>query len=573
MDEKYLYFTCDNKLVSLSHRLAQKLEPIAKLDPRDEPYFLDRDYFLTNAVFSALRFDNFDKLNDEEYEEARLWFEEPNEIRGEFNTDPFVVIVSGKQFRTTKETLIKCNYYKEIFENFDKNPLPLDMNYEAFCSIVRYLRNNKCSIEKKYKDEVEYLIVDYKIGYKNKVNNYKITQLSTDDFKMDNNIIEGNLNYEIYTTENPQITFHKSIYRRHTASIRNNIILESFLQDGDTIDKTYIINNHLLQSLWCKIDDMNFVEVYESIKNIKVSIGNTPFIDLVGDSLKICNENYADVHIKANGLTYLWNLFSGCKIPLCALKEKDKNIKIQIKFNKLLKKNMLLGVTCFNLENTELTRFKAVQHEYLFRQYENKIVSVTKDKPIDINFFEFDKLSVDDFTMNDENLLEPMSCEALFLILKPDDNNFDDVEINGKLTVYDRPKLDSINPTNIQTFLDNNKNYKNGCHKSMFEINKFVCKDLISLHHDYDLDENVYALFFSLSRTNEFQPTGIINGELNINVIPNFNGKIIVLGKFINVLRILNKEISWYRSYAGKANDPEEETYFGAILDKKPKKI
>lgn len=140
--DTYINFISDGKNISLSTEIASMIPAIVKLEP--DEYFLDRDYHLVNAIFSAIRFENYEKLTKEEYEEARIWMEEPEKIMGSWNATILDIIVSGQPIRTSIDTLKRCNYYKRIFEDFDGKTEPLDMSAEAFKDILRNLRNPSC---------------------------------------------------------------------------------------------------------------------------------------------------------------------------------------------------------------------------------------------------------------------------------------------------------------------------------------------------------------------------------------------------------------------------------------------
>lgn len=569
--DKYINFTCDEKNISLSFEIASMIPVIAGLEPCKN-YFLDRDYYLVNAFFSAVRFDNYNKLNNKEYEEARIWLEEPERIMGSWNANIIEITVAGQSVRTSIETLKRCNYYKQIFENFNGKPMPLDMSVDAFKEIIRYLRNPKCRINKKYKDETIFLQIDYKTSFKQTEDKeIEITPIMNKPLVKESKKVSEYTNK--YLNENPDITFNKMVYSRHVLTQKESKILNTTNINGDSYLFCEPLDNHgidnLFRGLFCKMEGMNYKDLYESIERIKISIDDILFVNLSGDGLNLENRIFKDNHEKSGGLTYLWVLNSGIAIPLLALQESPKILKVDIKFKTNFKRKFILGCIHHIVYSEEKDRLQHLSHEYLHKPLIDTSIQVTKGEKTIIEFNPYDGLLDTERLINEDDLNQT-SFESFFYIMNPQEGIPD---INGslKVSILDTYTGKQI-PIGASPFTPNfnqlkkdvnrdirkyikdqyEKHKKNKLTYELYAINRLQSKEFIELEYDYNLSSNIYASIFSLIRSEIQQPSGFVNGfSYCFEIIPEFTGELILCSRTFRVLRIMNGKAEWVNKFEG----------------------
>ncbi len=167
-----------------------------------------------------------------------------------------------------------------------------------------------------------------------------------------------------YITKEPQVTFFKSVYRRHTPFIVVNI---EVLGTTNTTNTTIITvpnddNMHLLNTITIVHDDPLLVK---HIEYIEIRIGGVMIdrIDQIeNDPFNKTINQYDDIR---GGILRPWFWFNeqGGSYPLCA--SKLSPVEMIINWKKETQPNLRFYVSGFVLADQELARFKNVSHEYL----------------------------------------------------------------------------------------------------------------------------------------------------------------------------------------------------------------
>ena len=193
---------------------------------------------------------------------------------------------------------------------------------------------------------------------------------------------------DIYLTGNPQITFFKVVYRRHT-----NFAVESIEQtyngsasDNSKISVTVSRNGDLLSSVWLATKTSaacTATEAWASIDNVEVEIGGQVIDKQYGHWMQV----WTDLSLgsdkstllddclttpAAGGVSYLPLQFWFCRnpglaLPLIALQYHE--VKLNVTFATLTNETGV-SVWCdyVFLDTDERRRFAQVSHEYLIEQ-------------------------------------------------------------------------------------------------------------------------------------------------------------------------------------------------------------
>ena len=189
---------------------------------------------------------------------------------------------------------------------------------------------------------------------------------------------------DVYLTGNPQITFFKVVYRRHTnfsiESIQqtfngnaqpNNRVTCQISRNGDLVHKLYVVFTHT-----GSIDDAR-----KCIKKVEVEIGGQLIDRQYGDWMTIWNEltlskgkedgynTMIDATSDTNAYVPLEFWFCrniGLALPLIALQYHE--VKINIEFNSVPFTDATLWADYIFLDTDERRRFAQLSHEYLIEQ-------------------------------------------------------------------------------------------------------------------------------------------------------------------------------------------------------------
>jgi len=187
---------------------------------------------------------------------------------------------------------------------------------------------------------------------------------------------------DVYLTGNPQITFFKVVYRRHT-----NFSIESIQQtfngnagkgkrvtcqisrNGDLVHKLYVVFTH----------DASITDARKCIKKVEVEIGGQLIDRQYGDWMTIWNEltlpagkknGYEEMIAETNAYVPLEFWFCrniGLALPLIALQYHEVKINIEFDADNDFTDATLWADYIF-LDTDERRRFAQLSHEYLIEQ-------------------------------------------------------------------------------------------------------------------------------------------------------------------------------------------------------------
>jgi hypothetical protein len=213
---------------------------------------------------------------------------------------------------------------------------------------------------------------------------------------------------DIYLSGNPQITFFKVVYRRHT-----NFAVESIEQthNGSVADKSKISvtvsrNGDLLSQVWLAVGtsaNYDSQKAWAAINNVEVEIGGQVIDKQYGDWMRIWTDL---THDKAKNeslgncltststtecfipLQFWFCRNPGLALPLIALQYHE--VKLNITFG-TLQAAPTVTVWCdyVFLDTDERRRFAQVSHEYLIEQvqYSNALsVTASSDAQHELRF-------------------------------------------------------------------------------------------------------------------------------------------------------------------------------------------
>ena len=320
---------------------------------------------------------------------------------------------------------------------------------------------------------------------------------------------------DVYLTGNPQITFFKVVYRRHT-----NFSIESIQQtfngnagkgkrvtcqisrNGDLVHKLYVVFTHT-----ASISDAR-----KCIKKVEVEIGGQLIDRQYGDWMTIWNELTLPAG-KKNGYDAMINVTSstdayvplefwfcrniGLALPLIALQYHE--VKINIEFSTEPFTDATLWADYIFLDTDERRRFAQLSHEYLIEQ-----VQFTGGESI-----------------NSSNLSAKLS--------------------------FNHPVKELIWQENSQAKLGKTKLMLNGNDRFAERDTKYFTHVQPYQHHtnipNSSCNINVYS--FAL-KPEEHQPSGTLNmsridtAQLKISDIPQDTGEVKIYAHSYNVLRILS---------------------------------
>ena len=193
---------------------------------------------------------------------------------------------------------------------------------------------------------------------------------------------------DVYLTGNPQITFFKVVYRRHT-----NFSIESIQQTfngnaskGNRVTCQISRNGDLVHKLYVVFDSVTGAntDARKCIKKVEVEIGGQLIDRQYGDWMIIWNELTLPIG-KKTGYTYMINGTSagddkayvplefwfcrniGLALPLIALQYHE--VKINIEFDAGIEfGDATLWADYIFLDTDERRRFAQLSHEYLIEQ-------------------------------------------------------------------------------------------------------------------------------------------------------------------------------------------------------------
>jgi len=210
---------------------------------------------------------------------------------------------------------------------------------------------------------------------------------------------------DVYLTGNPQITFFKVVYRRHT-NFSKEAIAQQWNGAGDTKTCTLSRNGDLVQEIYMTASSGKALTLSQ-IKSVEVEIGGQKIDKHYQDWLTIYDELFEenrdlkDALAAANGfvpLRFWFNRNPGLALPLIALQYHEVKIVAEFATGKGVECSGLL-VNYLYLDTDERRRFAQVSHEYLIEQVQhtggetlvntdtNKTVTLTFNHPVKALFW------------------------------------------------------------------------------------------------------------------------------------------------------------------------------------------
>jgi len=206
---------------------------------------------------------------------------------------------------------------------------------------------------------------------------------------------------DIYLTGNPQITFFKVVYRRHT-----NFAIESIDQTfngqvsaGKKITVTIARNGDLLHRLWLEMGCGNVDNAFKTIDYAEVEIGGQVIDKQYGEWMAVWTElshpydqalmldrmiSGTSVNIP---LQFWFCRNPGLAFPLIALQYHE--VKLNIQFTSAVAVNSVtVWADYIFLDTDERRRFAQVSHEYLIEQvqFSNDLKSAAGSNQIELRF-------------------------------------------------------------------------------------------------------------------------------------------------------------------------------------------
>ena len=212
---------------------------------------------------------------------------------------------------------------------------------------------------------------------------------------------------DVYLTGNPQITFFKVVYRRHT-NFSKEAIEQTFNGSvglGNTLNCTLSRNGDLIQEIYLKTectDNGTAADVTDLIEHVEVEIGGQKIDKHYAEWFDIYNQLFesnsksrvAMATTTSNAKTtcyvplrFWFNRNPGLALPLIALQYHEVKINLKVASSVANLKSLdsaSLLVNYLYLDTDERRRFAQVSHEYLIEQVQHTGVE-TKAK-VTMNF-------------------------------------------------------------------------------------------------------------------------------------------------------------------------------------------
>ena len=205
---------------------------------------------------------------------------------------------------------------------------------------------------------------------------------------------------DVYLTGNPQITFFKVVYRRHT-NFSKECIEQTFsgaVGPNKRVSATLARNGDLVQEVYLKFTGHNATDNTDAISWAECEIGgqkidkqytewmtiyNTLFESNHDYRLAMCSNNAATNYVP---LRFWFNRNPGLALPLIALQYHEVKINIQLSAAATGATDAILLVNYLYLDTDERRRFAQVSHEYLIEQVQHTGDETVEDGKITLNF-------------------------------------------------------------------------------------------------------------------------------------------------------------------------------------------
>jgi hypothetical protein len=204
---------------------------------------------------------------------------------------------------------------------------------------------------------------------------------------------------DVYLTGNPQITFFKVVYRRHT-NFSKECIEQTFsgaVGSNKRVTATLARNGDLVQEVYLKCtspdaagDNTNMISWVEcEIGGQKIDKQYSTWLDIYNSLFETNHDYRVAMTSVRNGVNYIplrfwFNRNPGLALPLIALQYHE--VKINMQLGTVGGEDATLLVNYVYLDTDERRRFAQVSHEYLIEQVQHTGDETVENGKITLNF-------------------------------------------------------------------------------------------------------------------------------------------------------------------------------------------
>lgn len=383
---------------------------------------LDVDTKFFQKLLNVLRFDKDIDLSD--YLDDLIKLGLVDEIKNNENEEIIAVNVGGTLIHVNKDILEKMDFFKSIFSgNWKNEEIFLDMDIGAFRHIIRHLVQPDYMIPPEFHNEIQYLIINSKSN--------SIELESIEDNQYSSHIInEERADVDLitdknkYYTSDPQITFFRNHYKRHTPFKSN---YNSYnLHISRNFDEKFLFRvpkemefpgYFILELRLSDIETINDIESCHKLKwidnvsshiidTIQVYQGDTFITEINGEAIFIENQinnkclsnenNFNKIFISLDA--YFSNKHKGMlnfdkyqiefAIKLKPLYQLVQTFNGDVLDSSIIKQgkitNVILHAKHYILGTSEINRLKRCNLEYRIKTYFTNIYEITKSDFIEI---------------------------------------------------------------------------------------------------------------------------------------------------------------------------------------------
>lgn len=341
---------------------------------------------------------------------------------------------------------------------------------------------------------------------------------------------------ETYLTGNPQITFFKSVYKKYSNYAKNiQKIPITSIKLGQETTIPININGSLISNMYLHLNIPELISTnnnetwkgyvnaigYNIIEKIELKIGGTTIDKIDSQWLDIYNELYnqksdclvgkfnSDLSLQENSsaqrvyipLPFWFTKNPGLAFPICALTHHEMQLIVKFRsLNEIVKSNIsnlsvspitLMGdliVNYIQLDNDEEIKFKKMDHEYLIEQLNIETHSITNTT-----------------TNTFVNLDRKHPIKELIWIILDNINHTQNIKTGNNWLSY---------TSNTCNFLDTFKTASISLegNKLIEEMYSDYYRNITPYEvYNYIPRKHIYSYSFSLTPTNNVQPSGACN--------------------------------------------------------------
>jgi len=195
---------------------------------------------------------------------------------------------------------------------------------------------------------------------------------------------------DVYLTGNPQITFFKVVYRRHT-NFSKEAIKQEWNGSGASRTCTLARNGDLVQEMYLVGTGMqhaDIVSVEVEIGGQKIDKHYSAWLDIYDELFDDNKDLKAAIHGSFMPLRFWFNRNPGLALPLIALQYHEVKVVLELSSSATGTYSSLL-VNYLYLDTDERRRFAQVSHEYLIEQVQHtgpeSVCAATTDNNASVN--------------------------------------------------------------------------------------------------------------------------------------------------------------------------------------------